>query len=159
CAHVFEIRCPGNDRWAVKCYQRPLPGLLHHYQHLRMHLLPLDLPYLVECLYVETGVSVRGRWFPAAQMRWVDGEPLNAFVQGAADQPAALRQFAKQWLRMAQALRRAGVAHGGLQHDHVYVCHSAPGGPPALRLLDYDGMFVPALAGRLPVEVGHANYQ
>jgi len=29
----------------------------------------------------------------------------------------------------------------------------------AIKLIDYDGMFVPALAARKPEEAGHPNYQ
>jgi len=54
---------------------------------------------------------------------------------------------------MLQALRSAGIAHGDLQHGNVLVVNGD------FRLIDYDGMFVPALKGKFSNEVGHRNYQ
>ena len=50
-------------------------------------------------------------------------------------------------------LRAANIAHGDLQHGNVVVVGDQ------LRLLDYDGMFVPALANKQSNECGHRNYQ
>jgi hypothetical protein len=46
------------------------------------------------------------------------------------------------------------MAHGDLQHGNVLV---TPGGD--LKLIDYDGMFVPAFTGLPSLEDGHPNYQ
>jgi hypothetical protein len=160
CADVYDIRCPGDrNRWAVKCYLREVPGLQSHYLGLRAHLARLDLPWLVESQYVHQGIMVRGRWFPIVKLRWIDGVPLNDFVRDYADDPAVLGQLAQLWLGLGRDLRRAAVAHGNLQHDHIRVCRAGLDGALSLRLLDYDGMFVPALAGNTPEEAGHVNYE
>jgi hypothetical protein len=54
---------------------------------------------------------------------------------------------------MVRALQQASIAHGDLQHGNVLVVDGQ------LRLIDYDGMFVPALWGEGSHEVGHRNYQ
>jgi len=51
-------------------------------------------------------------------------------------------------------LSGAHTAHGDLQHGNILV-----DGSGQIRLVDYDGFFLPALRGRPPGEVGHANYQ
>jgi len=45
------------------------------------------------------------------------------------------------------------VAHGDLQHGNILV----RGG--SIQLVDYDGMWVPALRGRKATEIGHRAYQ
>src|SRR5204863_3447178 len=50
-------------------------------------------------------------------------------------------------------LRKNNIAHGDLQHGNVLIARGD------FKLIDYDGMFVPALAGRASHEVGHRNYQ
>lgn len=54
---------------------------------------------------------------------------------------------------MVAELQAAHISHGDLQHGNVLVVGDR------LRLIDYDGMFVPALAGDMSREVGHRNYQ
>jgi hypothetical protein len=156
---VYEIRCAAaHERWAVKCFTRELPGLKARYQALNDQLLGIDCPGLVQAEWLDQGISIRGRWFPAVKMRWVEGQPLNDYVRGCCDQPQALLHLADLCMGLSWQLRRVGVAHGNLQHDHVRVGRS-PTGTLALRLIDYDGVFVPSLADAASDKVGHPNYQ
>jgi serine/threonine protein kinase len=58
---------------------------------------------------------------------------------------------------MGQQLHAAEVAHGDLQHGNVLLVRE--GNSLALKLVDYDGMWVPALAASPSGEVGHSAYQ
>jgi hypothetical protein len=55
---------------------------------------------------------------------------------------------------MILELRTLGIAHGDLQHGNILVNRAGE-----LSLVDYDGMFVPALRGLPASEAGDANYQ
>ena len=61
---------------------------------------------------------------------------------------------AARWLDLVAELEAAEIAHGDLQHANVMV---TPDGQ--LKLVDYDGMCVPSLAGRRNLEVGVEPYQ
>ncbi len=54
---------------------------------------------------------------------------------------------------MIQCLQTNHIAHGDLQHGNVIITDGS------LRLIDYDGMFVPSLTGWGSNEIGHPNYQ
>ncbi len=54
---------------------------------------------------------------------------------------------------MMSDLERANIAHGDLQHGNILIVNND------LRLIDYDGMYVPGLEGMQSHEVGHRNYQ
>jgi len=86
-------------------------------------------------------------------MEWVEGEPLDKYIERNIVNTVALTKLAEKWLEMARALQACGVAHGDLQQGNVLVV----GGE--LKLVDYDGMYVPALDGKLSAEIGHRNYQ
>jgi predicted flap endonuclease-1-like 5' DNA nuclease len=86
-------------------------------------------------------------------MEWVKGELLNEYIRKHLGNSIALLDLAKRWFSMVTALQAAGIAHGDLQHGNVVVVNGE------LRLIDYDGMYVPTLAGRASNEVGHRNYQ
>ena len=158
-ADVYQVCCPDGARWAVKCFTRAAPGLRERYREISRHLRRAKLPFMVEFTYLEQGVRVAGRWFPVLKMHWVEGLTLNQFVGEYADNPAMLEALFKVWARMARYLRAAEVGHGDLQHGNVLL---APGSGPhslALRLIDYDGMWIPALAEKNSGEVGHPAYQ
>jgi hypothetical protein len=158
-SQVYQARAVSNLlRWAVKCYREEIPTLEAHYRQLTERLAQLELPYLLPFQYVDNGLRVRGCSYPIVKMAWADGIPLNVFVEENADRPKILYRLADQWLRMAADLRRAGVTHGCLQHDHVLVNRNGPGGL-TIRLIDYDAMCLPSMDVLAPPETGHPNYE
>jgi mono/diheme cytochrome c family protein len=56
-------------------------------------------------------------------------------------------------------LRDANVAHGDLQHGNVLLVSGGKARALGIKLVDYDGLWVPALAGQKSFEVGHPAYQ
>lgn len=151
-ATVYRLRCAGRS-WAVRCFLHPLSDEQERYAAISATLASLKLPALVDCRFVVNGVRVGARWYPILKMEWVEGESLNHFVERHLTQPAVLLDLAGRWMRMADQLRHASLAHGDLQHGNVLVAGRE------LRLVDYDGMYVPALAGRISRELGHRNFQ
>src|SRR5438093_695743 len=88
-------------------------------------------------------------------MSWPKASDYNAAIQN----PRA--SFSDPELRqgLAAGLREAGMAHADLQHGNVLLIPGSKDNALALRLVDYDGMYVPALADRPSGELGHPNYQ
>lgn len=151
-ASVYRVQAGGRE-WAVRCFLREFADQRQRYAAISRHLARARLPYTIGFDYLPQGIRVRGQWYPILKMEWVRGDPLNVYVAQHLNDGAALRDLAARWAAMMADLRRADIAHGDLQHGNVLVV----GGEP--RLIDYDGMYVPALAGQASHEVGHRNYQ
>ncbi|HEX5271242.1 MAG TPA: hypothetical protein VFW33_12165 [Gemmataceae bacterium] len=158
-ADVYQVRGADGQRWAVKCFTREVPGLHERYEAISAHLRQAKLPFTVDFNYLEEGIRVRGRWFPVLKMQWVEGLTLSQFVGRYADRPASLEGLLQIWVRMSKYLRAARVGHCDLQHGNVLLVPAAGANSLALKLVDYDGMWVPALAGSKSGEVGHPSYQ
>lgn len=151
-ASVYQVDCTGR-KWAVRCFLRYHQDLEQRYASIGKYLQDASLPYTVGFQFLRRGVKVQGQWYPVLKMEWVDGEPLNAYVERNRKDSQAMGRLAEQFARMTKDLRRTGVAHGDLQHGNIMVV----GG--SLKLVDYDGMFVPPLRGMPSHELGHPNYQ
>jgi pimeloyl-ACP methyl ester carboxylesterase len=158
-ADVYQLRGADGQSWAVKCFTREVPGLALRYRSVSEHLRRVRRPFLVDFTWLEQGVRVRGEWFPVLKMRWVEGLTLNQFVEEYLGHGTALNQLASLWLKLARELRDAHLGHGDLQHGNVLLVPGKHETSLALRLIDYDGMWVPELAGKPSGEVGHPNYQ
>ncbi len=159
-ADVYEFTCAGTKtKWAVKCFTRHVPGQRERYSEVSRHLQQAKLPFTVDFQYLEQGIRVQGRWYPVLKMRWVEGLLLNAFVRDSLNKPVLLHALGQIWLRMAKRLREAQVAHADLQHGNVLLVPGSKTTSLAVKLIDYDGMWVPALAGKPSGEVGHPNFQ
>jgi WD40 repeat protein len=158
-ADVFKIHCPSTgNTWALKCFTRPVQGLHDRYRHIAAHLERANLPFTVDFQYLECGIRIAGEWFPVLKMRWVEGLTLSQFVEERLEQPGNLKMLLDLWERLATRLREAQVTHADLQHGNVLLVPTS-GGAFVLRLVDYDGMFVPDLVGASSGEVGHPAYQ
>jgi hypothetical protein len=158
-ADVYQVRSPDGQAWAVKCFTREVPGRQERYAAISDHLASQSRPFIVDFRYLPEGIRVRGEWFPVVKMRWVEGLRLNEFVRAHADKPAVLEKLALMWVRLAAELRDARLGHGDLQHGNVLLVPGSKNSSLALKLIDYDGMWVPALAERPSGEVGHPHYQ
>ena len=158
-ADVYQILCPDGSRWAVKCFTREVPGLRERYQEISRHLRQAKLPFTVDFTYLEQGIRVAGKWWPVLKMQWVQGLTLNQFVVQYLDKPAMLEALAQVWGRLPKYLRSAEVGHCDLQHGNILLVPGPNANSLALKLIDYDGMWVPALARTKSGEVGHSSYQ
>jgi len=158
-AAVYQMFCSGGQTWAVKCFTREVRGLQERYHAISSHLEKEQRAFMVDFRYLQEGIRIKGGWYPILKMRWVEGFTLNEFVAQHLDKPTILERLATMWIRLAQELREAGMAHGDLQHGNVMLVPGSKNASLALRLIDYDGLFVPALADRPSGEVGHPNFQ
>lgn len=153
-AVVFRVDGAGGRSWAVRCFVRPVDEERARYDAIRAHLGGLASTWRVPFDLQPCGIRIDGTWWPVLKMEWAPGEPLLSYVGRHLWDGVALGYLATRFADLCERLRGEGVAHGDLQHGNILV---APGGD--LRLVDYDGMYVPALAGRFGTERGHRNYQ
>lgn len=151
-ACVYKIQSAGN-LWAARCFLSEVTDQQQRYEAISKHLAAAKLPHTVPFTYLAAGIKVQGRAYPLVKMQWVQGESLSAFVGRSVGYSDTLLSLAKVWSRLLADLKAVNIAHGDLQHGNVVVVGDQ------LRLLDYDGMFVPGLAGKQSNEVGHRNYQ
>lgn len=151
-ASVYELTC-GARKWAVRCFLREYADQQRRYEAISRHLATARVPFTVGFEYQREGIRVRGQWYPIVKMEWIDGESLVAFVERNLYKRNTLLQLARQWVQLINALRRTSISHGDLQHGNVLISKSV------LRLIDYDGMFVPELSGLTSHEIGHRNFQ
>lgn len=161
-AAVFKVwHENAHNAWAIKCFMREAPELRQRYHAISSHLHDVRrykaLPFTVEFDYLDQGIRVQGEWYPILKMRWVEGLLLNAFVVRFLRRGHTLMSLADMWLKLARDLSEANIAHADLQYGNALLVPTGPGF--SLKLVDYDGMFVPALSGRPSDEVGHRNFR
>jgi len=152
-ASVYEIENK-KRRWAAKCFLRNIPDLHNRYKQIALHIGKCGLPYFVDFVHEEEGIRVQGQWFPLAKMEWVKGCQLNEYLERNLNNSKKLEALETHWAEMLRDIEDARIGHADLQHGNVLVTDAGE-----LRLIDYDGMWVPALKGKGSHEMGHPDYQ
>ncbi len=151
-ASVYSLRL-ANKRVAVRCFNRSISDHAHRYDEISRQLHFSNLDCMVEFRFVAEGILVNGEWFPIVRMEWIDGEPFLNYIEKNLSDPPRLLSLAQKWMLMSRNLQNACIAHGDLQHGNIIVRNDE------LKLIDYDGMYVPALDGLRSNESGLRNYQ
>ena len=153
-ACVYPVSSIGR-KWAVRCFTREVKDQHSRYRQLSDYLSDGLPPAFVDFEYREHGIRFKGDWYPIVKMEWVEGQPLSRFVGSKLNDPDTLMRIAAQWRRgLTATLRGLGIAHNDLQHGNVMVQ-----GDSNIRLVDYDGIFLPGFRGERSPELGHKNYQ
>ena len=152
-ACVFKVTTGGGDV-AVRCFTREVGDQEERYGHLSDYLKGVKPEAFVGFEYVERGIRVKGHWYPIVRMDWAEGDRLDKFVEDHIDKPDAFLDLAARWRGVNGTLRGLKIAHNDLQHGNVLVQEQG-----ALRLVDYDGIFLPGFDGQPSPEVGHRHYQ
>ncbi|MCA9802476.1 MAG: hypothetical protein KC777_10950, partial [Cyanobacteria bacterium HKST-UBA02] len=151
-ASVYKITT-GTGHWALRCFLSNRPDQKDRYRKISDFVLMDDLEATVPFHYLEEGIKVHGSWYPLLKMEWVYGDTLDLYIQDNYRDRGAMADLLAQFDELAGALDGAGIAHGDLQHGNIIISREG------LRLVDYDALFVPELAGMLSLELGHPNYQ
>ena len=159
-AVVFKMKDESSGKlYAVKCFLREQEGRDIAYQQITDELEYVSSNYLCSInyfqkeLFVDSTVSSDTE-FPVLVMEWVEGVTLDKYVHQHISDKYALQLITYQFCKMAAWLMSQPFAHGDLKPDNILVTENG-----ALVLVDYDGMFVPAMQGQKARELGSPDYR
>jgi hypothetical protein len=117
-----------------------------------------ELPFLIPHEWINDAILIDGRKYPIIKAPYIpDSRPLGQFLHKNHQERSVVRSLASQWLSIVDRLESLQIAHGDLDVTNVLVCGTAP--HVTLRLIDYDGMYIPTLAGRTLIDRGHRHFQ
>jgi hypothetical protein len=153
-ASVFPMTSAAGHQYAVKCFTREVSHQLQRYMLIGAYLSKLQPWWATDFQFIPEGIQVEGSRYPILRMNWVNGLTLARWISDNINRPAAIADLAVRFDHMISDLAAAGMAHGDLQAGNLLVADNG-----MLHLVDYDGMYVPGLAGLPAGEVGHPDYQ
>ena len=159
-AVVFKMKDENDGKlYAVKCFLKDQSGRDESYRRIAEELEVVSSAYILPLRYLEGELFVDSpqctrEEFPVVVMEWVEGETLDAYVKRNLDDRGALAMLSYRFNRMAAWLLAQPFAHGDLKPDNILVREDG-----GLVMVDYDGMFVPAMKGEKARETGSPGYR
>ena len=159
-AVVFKMKDEQSGKfYAVKCFTKEQEGRAEAYREITNELKDVSSPYLVSIRYLEKELFVdtdqtAETEFPVLLMDWVEGKTLDKYLRENLDDKYALEMLAYRFSQLAQWLIPQPFAHGDLKPDNILIRKDG-----SLVLVDYDGMFVPAMRGQKARELGSPDFR
>ena len=159
-AVVFKMKDEQSGKfYAVKCFTKEQEGRAEAYREIAKELKNVSSPYILSIryldkeLFVDTDQTTETE-FPVLLMDWVEGKTLDKYLRENLDDKYALEMLAYRFSQLAQWLIPQPFAHGDLKPDNILVREDG-----ALVLVDYDGMYVPAMKGQKAREIGSPDFR
>ena len=145
--------------YALKCFTKEQEGREEAYHQIADTLKDVDSPFYVSLRYLDKELFVDTEQtteteFPVLLMDWVEGETLDKYLRENLDDKYALEMLAYRFSMLAQWLIPQPFSHGDLKPDNILVREDG-----TLVLVDYDGMFVPAMKGQKARELGSPDFR
>ena len=157
-AVVFKMQDKSTGKcYALKCFTEEQEGRADAYRQIADELDMVDSPYITSVKYMEKELFVDSQCeedeFPVLLMDWVEGETMETYIAANYHNQSAMSMLCYRFGKMAAWLRSQSFAHGDVKPDNIIV---RPDG--SLVLVDYDGMFVPAMKGSKSPTIGTKDF-
>ena len=182
-AVVFKMKDKQTGRlYAVKCFLKEQAGRAEAYRMIAEELEYVNSTFLTPIKYLDKELFVDSKnsdetEFPVLLMDWVEGQTLDKYIQKyvhsyqraenldetTESQEKAVKLLANgyeldniayQFSCLAIWLLQQPFAHGDLKPDNIIVKEDG-----TLVLVDYDGMYVPAMKGQKARELGSPDFR
>ena len=182
-AVVFKVKDEQTGKFhALKCFLKEQEGREEAYCLISKELSDVNSNYLTPIKYLDKELFVDSKntsetEFPVILMDWVEGMTLDKYIQKYVyrylraesldevleSQEKAIEllgngyeldNLAYQFSCMAMWLAAQPFAHGDLKPDNILVREDG-----TLVLVDYDGMYVPAMKGQKAREIGSPDFR
>ena len=157
-AVVFKMRDEQTGKYyALKCFTEEQEGRAEAYRQIADELEFVDSSYITSVKYLDKEIFVDSNCeedeFPVLLMDWIDGETMETYIAENYQDNYAMAMLCYRFCKMAAWLRSQPFAHGDIKPDNIMV---RPDG--SLTLVDYDGMFVPAMKGQKSPTIGTKDF-
>lgn len=157
-AVVFKMKDEQTGKcYALKCFTEEQEGRAEAYRQIAEELEFVDSPYITSVKYLEKELFVDSNCedeeFPVLLMDWIEGETMETYIADHYMDNHAILMLCYRFCKMAAWLRSQPFAHGDIKPDNIMVRSDG-----TLTLVDYDGMFVPAMKGQKSPTIGTKDF-
>ena len=157
-AVVFKMKDEQTGKcYALKCFTEEQEGRAEAYRQIADELEFVDSSYITSVKYLDKEIFVDSSCeedeFPVLLMDWIDGETMETYIAENYQDNYTMAMLCYRFCKMAVWLRSQPFAHGDIKPDNIMV---RPDG--TLTLVDYDGMFVPAMKGQKSPTIGTKDF-
>ncbi|MGV8877567.1 MAG: hypothetical protein ACOH2A_00920 [Sphingobacteriaceae bacterium] len=155
-AAVFKGSLNGTN-YAIRCFLTAEEETINRYKLICDYLKGINVSWKTDCEFINNEISINGSSYPILKMEWLNGLLINQFVSNHLSDNSILSELQKKLVAISDDLEKHKIGHGDLQCGNIIITGTATNFQ--VKLIDYDGMYVPALAYKKSIEKGRSEFQ
>ena len=159
-AVVFKLKDELTGKfYAAKCFLKDQEGRAEAYHQITEELEHVSSSYLTPFKYLDKELFVDAHSsdeteFPVLLMDWIEGIPLDTYINIFKNDQYRIHRLFGSFCQFAIWLLNQPFAHGDLKPDNILICDDG-----RIVVVDYDGMYVPAMKGQKAREIGSPDFR
>jgi hypothetical protein len=146
-----------NKTYAIRCFLSANIETITRYKSICNYLKPINSTWKTEFELIEDEILYNGHSYPILKMEWINGLLINQFVSIHLSENSVLTALQEQLVSVSKDLERNKIGHGDIQCGNIIITGTAS--DFHVKLIDYDGMYVPDLVHKKSVEKGRSEFQ
>ena len=153
-AIVFKFKIT-NKLYALKCFTSNPHGFDNQVRisrYLKSKKLDFTITYSTDIEIIVQTNDGNSLSCPMLVTPWIDGVTLLTYLSN--NNLKQISSIAKNFLSMILKMEQSKIAHGDLQSKNIMIQKDL-----TLKLIDYDGMFIPELRNQSSQESGTIHFQ
>ena len=155
-AAVFKGSLNGIN-YAIRCFLTAEDETINRYKTICDYLNDIQASWKTECEFIENEISINRNSYPILKMEWLNGLLINQFVSNHLSDNNVLSELQKKLVDISDDIEKHKIGHGDIQCGNIIITGTASSFQ--VKLIDYDGMYVPALAYKKSIEKGRSEFQ
>jgi hypothetical protein len=155
-AVVFKANYNHNT-YGIRCFLNNDADRVLRAKSISKHLESIHVTWKIDYRFLDNEIVVKGKAYPLIQMSWSSGKDLNTWIGNNLNDNNKLNQLQKKVVELSKSLEENNIGHGDVQCGNLLI--EEIGSMINLKLIDYDGMYIPSLSHLNAIENGRAEFQ
>lgn len=155
-AAVFKGSINGST-YAIRCFLTAEDETINRYKIICDRLQSIQSEWKTDCEFLYNEIQFNGKLYPVLKMEWLNGVLINQFVSNNITDNNVLNELQKKLVAISDDLEKNKIGHGDLQCGNIIITGTSANFQ--IKLIDYDGMYVPDLAYKRAIEKGRSEFQ
>jgi NADPH-dependent 7-cyano-7-deazaguanine reductase QueF-like protein len=146
-----------NRTYGLRCFLNNDSDRVIRSKSISKYLESINTSWKIDYRFLENEIIVQGKSYPIIQMSWSSGKDLNTWIGHNLNETEKLNQLQRKIVELSKSLEDNNIGHGDIQCGNLLV--EEIGSILTLKLIDYDGMYIPSLSHLNAIENGRAEFQ
>lgn len=144
--------------YAIRFFLNNEEELFDRYKILDIYLNSISASWITKFIFLENELKYNHSEYPVLKMEWIEGLPLNRYIEQVLYDNEKIIILQNKILTLSRELEQNKVGHGDIQCSNLIIVNSETDGVN-IKLIDYDGMYIPEFSNMLNLERGRSEFQ